>query len=61
MSKEHETQEENALKLEESATRRMIRKGKIHAMVQREIESVIKQEGERAEEVREEAEREAGK
>lgn len=37
-----ESEEENVLKLEESATKRMIKKGKIHAMVQREIENAIR-------------------
>lgn len=58
---ERESEEENVMKLEESATKRMIRNGKIHAMVQQEIENAIRFEGEKADEVREEAEKEESK
>lgn len=53
-----ESEEENVLKLEESATKRMIKKGKIHAMVQREIENAIIQEGDKAEKVHAEVDNE---
>lgn len=47
--REHESEEENEEKLQESATKRMIRNGKIHAMVQREIENAMRFENEKEE------------
>ena len=47
--REPETEEENEKRLQESATKRMIRNGKIHAMVQREIENAMRFETEKEE------------
>lgn len=58
---DRENQEANILKMEEESTKRMIRKGKIQAMVQQEIENAIRAEGEKADQVKEEVQKEEQK